>query len=190
MSYDHKVRIISGLFKGRKLDVLDQDGLRPTTDRVRETLFNWIGNKVQGAKVLDLFTGSGALGLEALSRGAKDVTLVDNNIENVSLLKYELKSLPYLQGATAQVVHQDALAFLRNNENQKYDLIFLDPPFNSNLLEQSVELIVTNNLIDENSLIYVEMGTARKKELYGLNLLREGNAGISYFGLYQKSFLF
>lgn len=189
MAYDHKVRIIGGLFKGRRLEVLDHDGLRPTTDRVRETVFNWIGNKVQGAKVLDLFTGSGALGLEALSRGAQDVTLVDLNIANVSLLKQEIKGLPNLQGASVQIIHQDALAFLKNC-NQQYDLIFLDPPFNSNLLENAVELIVENNIITEQGLIYIEMGTAKKKDLFGINLIREGNAGISYFGLYQKSFLF
>ena len=148
MAYDNKVRIIAGAFKGRRLEVMDLQGLRPTTERVRETVFNWLGSQVVGATVLDLFAGSGALGLEALSRGATEVTLVEKDRDNADLLSKTVKSLPDLGGASALVHCTDALAFLKNlPSGPRYDLIFLDPPFSSNLLEPAVELIVSKDLL-------------------------------------------
>lgn len=198
MALDHKIRIIGGFLKGRKLEVLDLEGLRPTTDRARETLFNWIGNKVIGASVLDLFAGSGALGLEAYSRGAARVTLVEKDSSNAALLKSTVKTLPaqpdsgFSSGSEAVSVHTgDALAFLQNlPQGQGFDLIFLDPPFASDLLEPAVKLLVERDLINENGLVYVEMGKTNKKPLFGLEMIRDEVMGSSHCGLYQKSFFF
>lgn len=198
MALDHKIRIIGGFLKGRKLEVLDLEGLRPTTDRARETLFNWIGNKVIGASVLDLFAGSGALGLEAYSRGAARVTLVEKDSSNAALLKSTVKTLPaqpdsgLKSDSEAVSVHTgDALAFLQNlPQGQGFDLIFLDPPFVSDLLEPAVKLLVERDLINENGLVYVEMGKTNKKPLFGLEMIRDEVMGASHCGLYQKSFFF
>ena len=178
--------------------MLDLEGLRPTTDRARETLFNWIGNKVIGASVLDLFAGSGALGLEAYSRGAARVTLVEKDSSNAALLKSTVKTLPaqpdsgFSSGSEAVSVHTgDALAFLQNlPQGQGFDLIFLDPPFASDLLEPAVKLLVERDLINENGLVYVEMGKTNKKPLFGLEMIRDEVMGSSHCGLYQKSFFF
>lgn len=188
MSYDHKIRIIGGLFKGRKLDVIDMEGLRPTTDRVRETVFNWLGERTSGAKVLDLFAGSGALGLEALSRGAADLTLVEKDADTASLLKNQVATLPAAAGE-ARVVTQDALTYLTNLPSEPtFDLIFLDPPFGSDLLEPAVELIVQKDLLKDGGVVYVEMGNAKRKVLFGLSMIRDGEAGACHFGLYERSF--
>lgn len=194
MAFDNQVRIIGGRFKSKHIEVLNMEGLRPTTERARETIFNWLNGKIEGTRVLDLFAGSGALGLEALSRGAHEVIFVENNRANAKLLQNVVESLGNLDGDSAQVKEMDALAFLKNfqradvNDNSGFDLIFLDPPFSSNLLEESVELLVSNNLLNEGGLVYVEMGKAKKKSLFGLEMLREGSIGVSHFGLYQKSF--
>lgn len=189
MAYDNKVRIIAGAFKGRRLEVMDLQGLRPTTDRVRETVFNWLGSKVVGARVLDLFAGSGALGLEALSRGASEVTLVEKDRDNAALLTKTVKSLPDLGGAKAQVLCTDALGYLKNLPAEpRFDLIFLDPPFSSDLLEPAVELIVSQNLLADDGQVYVEMGAAKSKLLMGLSLMRDQTIGQCHFGLYERSF--
>ena len=189
MSYDNKVRIIGGKFKGKRLAVLDKEGLRPTTDRVRETLFNWLDERMSGAKVLDLFAGSGALGLEALSRGAQAVTLVEKDGINARQLKSEIASLPQGLAKQVEVIEGDALNFLRNlSPATQYSLIFLDPPFASNLLEQSVELIAERDLLADNGLVYVEMSSAKKKPLLGLSLIRDEVIGQCHFGLYERSF--
>lgn len=187
---DHKIRIIGGSFKGRRLEVFDLEGLRPTTNRVRETVFNWISDKVINANVLDLFAGSGALGLEALSRGAQHVVLVEKDRANANILKSTIETLPKDIG-TAQVINQDALSFIpsyKSQGGQPFDLVFLDPPFASDLLEKSVELLVQNELLADDALVYVEMGKAKKKPLFGLEMLREDTMGVAHFGLYQKSF--
>ena len=188
MAYDNKIRIIGGLFKGRKLEVIDMDGLRPTTDRVRETVFNWIGERTSGAAVLDLFAGSGALGLEALSRGAKSLTLVEKDADTAAILKSNISTLPDAAGE-ARVVNQDALSFLENFESKPaFDLIFLDPPFSSDLLEPAVELIVQKDLLNDGGVVYIEMNKAKKKVLFGLTMIRDGDAGQCHYGLYERSF--
>lgn len=196
MALDHKIRIIGGFLKGRKLEVIDLEGLRPTTDRARETLFNWIGPKVQGAVVLDLFAGSGALGFEAYSRGAKSISFVEKDQGNAAVLKSAIKSLP-AKTATGEertdktlVVHcLDALKFLEQcPQGQGFDLIFLDPPFASDLLEPAVKLLVERELLNDQALVYVEMSKTRKIPLFGLEMIRDEVMGASHCGLYKKSF--
>lgn len=189
---DHKIRIIGGSLKGRMLEVFDLEGLRPTTNRVRETVFNWLGQKIEGAYVLDLFAGSGALGLEALSRGAKQVVLVEKDAANARTLESEVQSLPKIKDlGQIQVLNQDALKFIPNYKAQggrPFDIVFLDPPFASDLLEKSVELLAEHELLAEDALVYVEMGKAKRKNLFGLEMVREDTMGVAHFGLYQKSF--
>lgn len=191
VAYDNKIRIIGGAFKGRKLSVIDMEGLRPTTDRVRETVFNWLQERVSGAKVLDLFAGSGALGLEALSRGAVSLTLVEKDPDNAAILKHEVASLPALGQGKAEVLCQDALNYLQSlPQGSGFDLIFLDPPFGSELLEPAVELLVQRDLLNDGAIVYVEMGSAKKKPLFGLSMIRDEQMGQCHFGLYEKSFFF
>lgn len=189
MSYDNKIRIIGGSFKGRLLDVIDMEGLRPTTNRVRETVFNWLQDKVSGAQVLDLFAGSGALGLEALSRGANKVTLVEKDRDNAAILKNEIATLPGDNSSKVELICSDGLEYLKSLPNQaSFDLIFLDPPFSSDLLESAVELIVSRDLLKDEGVVYVEMGSAKKKPLFGLSMIRDEQIGKCHFGLYEKSF--
>ena len=126
-----KVRIIAGRWRGTRLPVPDRPGLRPTTDRVRETLFNWLQPMLPGARVLDLFAGSGALGLEAVSRGAAHATLVERDAELVRGLQALADRLE--GGAAVAVVQADALAWVHGQPDAAFDLAFVDPPFDANL---------------------------------------------------------
>lgn len=121
-----QVRLIGGRWRGRRLDVVDVPGLRPSPDRLRETLFNWLAPWLPGAHCLDLFAGSGALGLEAASRGAARVTLVDSDARAVAALRAALGVLDATE--TVSVVHGDALAAIRNL-SRPVDIVFIDPPF-------------------------------------------------------------
>lgn len=176
---NHQVRIIAGIFKGKNMPVADKVGLRPTPDRVRETIFTWLGNRCKQAKVLDLFAGSGALGVEALSRGAANVTLVELERENSLQLKNATTDM-----ANINVVNDDAINFL-NNTSSTYDLVFLDPPYASNLLEQCLPLLKKKNLINNNSVVYVEMNAGRTLSVPGFEVLKEGVAGQVKFALWQ-----
>lgn len=149
-----EVRIIGGDWRGRKLPVLVADGLRPTSDRVRETVFNWLQFEVPGANCLDVFAGSGALGLEALSRGANHVTLLELNGENAKQLKQNLSTL---KSKKAEVVQTDSLQWLAKPPSQTYDVIFLDPPFNQGLMQPAVDLIFKNDFLKtEQAWLYLE----------------------------------
>lgn len=128
------VRIIAGQLRGSKLPVPDRPGLRPTSDRVRETLFNWLQPKLPGARVLDLFAGTGALGFEAASRGAAAVRLVERDPGLAQALR---DSATRLKAAAVAVDTADALAWLRRTPDQAFDLVFLDPPFEAGLWESA-----------------------------------------------------
>lgn len=126
-----KVRIIGGHWRGTRLDVADASGLRPSADRVRETLFNWLQPALPGARVLDLFAGSGALGLEAVSRGAREALLVEKDPKLAASLQATVARLK--AETQAAVVRADALAFLRAPLHGRFDVVFVDPPFAGNL---------------------------------------------------------
>src|SRR5699024_11993053 len=125
----HTVRIIGGQWRGRKIAVNSADDLRPTPDRIRETLFNWLAPRIQGARCLDLFAGTGALGLEALSRGAGHVTFVERDATTAGSLR---QALTALDGHAAAVIHGDALNTAVFPQTS-YDVIFVDPPFGAGL---------------------------------------------------------
>lgn len=143
MKNTHTIRIIAGNYRSRLLEVVDRDGLRPTGNRMRETLFNWLQPFLYGANCLDLFAGSGALGVEALSRGATKVSFIEKDREAYRVLAQNVESICQENKNSYQLVNEDALQFLRKND-QAFSLIFIDPPFGvKDLLVQSIELINT-----------------------------------------------
>ncbi len=148
------VRIISGRFRGRKLPVLDVQGLRPTTDKNREMLFSWLMAYISGASCLDAFAGSGGLGFEALSRYAENCTFIELD-KNVAKKVADNIQLLGLSGQQAKIIQGNTLEML-NNLNQPYELIFLDPPFNQNLLPLTIERIVEKSLLAIDGVIYIE----------------------------------
>jgi len=155
------VRIIGGSLRGRKINFTEFEGLRPTLDRVRETLFNWLVADIHNAVCLDLYAGSGALGIEAVSRGASSVTLVDANRKVSEKLKDNLKNLSI---KNAKVVNQKAEEFLNKNV-QKFDLVFLDPPFEKGMLDSILEQIKPH--LSEDALVYIEQENADSKVSIG-----------------------
>jgi len=151
-----RVRVISGKWRSRVLRFPDVDGLRPTGDRVRETLFNWLAPSIHGARCLDLFSGSGALCFEALSRGASECLALEKNSQALVTLN-ENKTLLEASGLTIQ--RADSLAYLRNKPGQPFDIAFVDPPFDLNLLTQACALLEQNHWLKNGGLIYCEHAT-------------------------------
>jgi 16S rRNA (guanine966-N2)-methyltransferase len=150
----NKVRIIGGELRSRVISFPDIPGLRPTPDRVRETLFNWLGQTLYGRSCLDLFAGSGALGLEAASRGAERVVMVETDRAAVRALQDNVRRLGC---ANVSVQGQDGLEFVLRDAN-KYDVIFLDPPFQKDYLPGLLEILPKR--LNENGMVYVESGAA------------------------------
>jgi len=150
--YPGKIRIIGGRWRGRKLPVPTQDGLRPTPDRVRETLFNWLAPIIQGAQCLDLFSGTGALCLEALSRGAARVVMVERTRHVAEQLRLNIATLA---AEGARVIEADAVDYLRG-QAEPFDVIFLDPPFASDLIARGAALIEERGWLKPGGLVYVE----------------------------------
>lgn len=149
----NQLRIIGGLWRGRKLSFPDIEGLRPTPDRVRETVFNWLQPVIQGAKCLDLYCGSGAFGFEASSRGAAEVVMVDSNRDVTATLQ-ENSILLKAQGI--QIVQRDVSAFLQTTEPSPFDIVFLDPPYSKDLLFPCCEQLETNGWLKQGAYIYLE----------------------------------
>ncbi|MEZ8826685.1 16S rRNA (guanine(966)-N(2))-methyltransferase RsmD [Vibrio amylolyticus] len=156
------VRIISGLWRGRKLPVHDLEGLRPTTDRVKETLFNWLAQDVPQAKCLDLFAGSGGLGFEAASRQAESVTLIELNKQAYNQLSVNAKAV---KAENINVINSDSLTYLKQ-PGTPFDIVFIDPPFRKGLLGEAIELLEQNNWLSDDALIYVE--TEKELTLEGI----------------------
>lgn len=150
------LRIIGGQWRGRKLEFHAVEGLRPTPDRVRETLFNWMQTIVPGAQCLDLFSGSGALGLEALSRGASSMTFIDMNTITTRKLKDNLQQLKCQQ---AEVIQADVLEWLKQRKTDlepQFDVVFMDPPFHQGLVAPCCALLEQHHLLADDAIIYVE----------------------------------
>lgn len=189
--HSNQVRIIGGAWKRTPLPVLSALGLRPTPDRVRETVFNWINHQRDAnwadAQVLDLFAGSGALGFEAASRGAQSVTMIDTNVPVVRQLD-EIKTK--LKADNVQITRGDALAVAQSAaaRGQKYDLIFLDPPYQQNFLERCLPLCT--RLMKDGGLVYAESGAALEFDegetpewMAPWEVLRADKAGMVFFHL-------
>ncbi len=144
------VRIVAGSMRGRNISFMSEDGLRPTLARVRETLFNWLAANIAGSNCLDLFAGSGAIGIEALSRGAKTVTFVDSSLQVTENLK---ENFDLLRITNSTLVNTNASDFLKNN-SQLFDIVFLDPPFRKNMLEDSLNRLIPH--LSKHALVYIE----------------------------------
>ncbi len=155
-----RLRIVAGKWRSRLLPVIDAPGLRPTSERIRETLFNWLGPGIEGAQCLDLFAGTGALGIEALSRGAKKLLFVEKSASVAAAIR---KNLGDLEATNAEVYHDDAVNFLNKTDPQSFDIVFLDPPFDMDLLAKSCGLLQEKGWLAANAIIYLEQGKGREK---------------------------
>jgi 16S rRNA (guanine(966)-N(2))-methyltransferase RsmD len=181
----HEVRIIGGLWKRTRLPVADRPGLRPTPARVRETLFNWLGQDLTGLRCLDAFAGTGALGLEAASRGAAEVVLVDNDTHLVKALE-GIKTR--LKADAVRVERGDGVAALLQRRGQALDVVFLDPPFADGANEAlfSAALQAARQALGDDGLIYLEaprIWSADELAQLGLQVHRQGKSGVVAFHL-------
>ena len=167
-----QVRIIGGIHRSRILKFKDGiNGLRPTLDRVRETLFNWLGQDLTGKNCLDLFAGSGALGFEALSRNAKMVTFVERDSSVVK----DLRRNQELLGVTnSEIINSNGINYL-DRLPQNFDLIFLDPPYLSELLSKSLDVISRGSILSKDGVIFIEFQTRPNLDNY--NIIKEAKAG-------------
>lgn len=156
------MRVISGQARGRKLKEPSDYSIRPTTDNVKESIFNIIQFDIEGRKVLDLFAGTGQLGIECLSRGAASCVFVDQSKEAISLVKTNLKTC----GFEGRVVQADSISFL--NSCGKFDIILIDPPYATMLAEKALELINSVDILSEGGIIVCE--SAREKQMPDMNL--------------------
>ena len=179
-----QIRIIGGQWRGRKLPVPDSPGLRPTTDRVRETLFNWLAPSMVDARCLDCFAGSGALGLEALSRYAASTTLLEMERHVAQQLQ---KNLATLKAEHGKVVNTNTLTYL-NPSGTPHDVVFVDPPFRKGLLEETLNLLEVNGWLADGALIYVESEVENGLPPVPANwsLHREKIAGQVAYRLYHR----
>jgi 16S rRNA (guanine966-N2)-methyltransferase len=180
-----EIRIIGGLYKRTKLPVPDKPGLRPTPDRVRETLFNWLGQDLSGWRCVDVFAGTGALGFEAASRGAAAVLLCEQDATLVTRLKaLQLK----LQAGMVQIERGDGIALLRRQSPGSQQLVFLDPPFDSPLFEGALKAAAL--AVAEPGYVYLEAPRAWDDEAlaaFGLKIHRSGKAGAVHFHLLVRT---
>jgi 16S rRNA (guanine966-N2)-methyltransferase len=178
------LRIIGGAWRGRRFRFPAQGEIRPTPDRVRETLFNWLATRVAGARCLDLFAGSGALGFEALSRGAAGVVFVER--DRVAARELKTRLLEWGAGGAAVEV-ADALHFLRGSA-APFDIVFLDPPFTANLLPQAAALLEERGWLAADALIYIEQAARDEPPRLPQSwpLLKEKRAGEVRYHLYQR----
>jgi len=178
----HEVRIIGGQWKRSKLPVADRPGLRPTPDRVRETLFNWLGQDLSGWRCLDAFAGSGALGFEAASRGAAEVVLLERDAALVASLR---QSQQRLKAEAMRIEASDAIAWMGRAPARSFDLVLLDPPFGSDLAEQA--LPQAQRLVADDGFVYLEARQALAAAPEGWTVHRKGRAGAVHFHLLQRA---
>jgi 16S rRNA (guanine966-N2)-methyltransferase len=153
-----RLRIVAGNWRSRLLDIADVPGLRPTSERIRETLFNWLAPQINGARCLDLFAGTGALGLEALSRGAAESVFVENSPRAARTLE---NSIAALDASAATVHNTDAFAYLRRGGLGVFDIVFLDPPFAADMLGDLCRLLDEASILAVEAQVYLEEDRAR-----------------------------
>ena len=174
------MRVISGKYKGKQLDGFDINGTRPTMDRVKESMFASIQNYVKDSIVLDLFAGSGSLGIEALSMGAKECYFVDSGHEVFKVLKNNTKDID-----GAKLYNKDYEEAL-NSFNNKFDLILLDPPYSLNLINNCLDIIYKNELLNDNGIIVCEYETEDVDSEY-FELIKEKKYGSKYVKIFKNS---
>lgn len=184
MARSGNCRIIGGVWRGRKISFDDAEGLRPTTDRIRETVFNWLQFELANSVCLDCFAGSGAMGFEAASRGAASVFMLENNKATAANLKDNAKIL------SANAVHieiTDTLLWLQQVRQQVFDIVFIDPPFHSGLLEKTCEQLEQSKCLHRQTKIYLEHAVNDKIKLPpNWNCLKSKTAGQVAYKLFSK----
>lgn len=155
------MRIISGKYKGHQLVDFNADHIRPTTDRVKESMFNILMGNIEGARILDLFSGTGNLGLEALSRGAAEVVFVELNKRSIDILKKNIAKLKISE--THQIINKDVLAFLKSYTGPAFDVIFADPPFTEKMAHEVMSVASASMAFGEQTIMTIE--SAKKERL-------------------------
>ena len=178
----NRIRIIGGAWRSRVIEFPDAEGLRPTASRARETLFNWLGQTLHGTRCLDLFSGSGALGFEAASRGAAEVVMLENNRAAVDALKTNQQKL---DATSCRVVAVDALKFL-DNAREKFDIVFVDPPFTSGLMAGVIKKLPPH--LARDGVVYAEWAVPIADVIASLpdaqwEIVKQGRAGAVHFAL-------
>lgn len=182
----NSVRIIAGEYRSRKLEFPSLEGLRPTADRIRETLFNWLQDSIQGETCLDLFAGSGALGFEALSRGASQVDFIEQNTSAANSIRGNIERLDAKHG---NVYCADAFEWLDRyvQDSKQYGLVFLDPPFKGETLASAIVKLESANLLRDGGLVYIEREKQSNEDGLPSNWveIKNKSAGLVQFGLYS-----
>lgn len=178
-----KIRIIGGSLRGSRIEVADSEGLRPTSDRARETLYNWLAPWIDGMRCLDLYAGSGALGIEALSRGAAECVFIERDRGLATALR---ETLARLQQAQVKVVNADALSWLQADA-VPFDLVLLDPPFEHDFWQQSAQALERNGWLAADAWIYMETPLQRQIIVPANWMLhRELRTGAVHSALYRR----
>lgn len=177
-----EIRIIGGLYRGKKLQFPLVEGLRPTADRIKETLFNWLMHEIKEARCLDAFSGSGSLGFEAFSRGAKQVVFVEYSVAAQHNLK---KILTQFNSPKLTLVKADTRTYLQHC-TQQFDIIFLDPPFKQDLIPQCLSLIIKNNLLPTGGVLYIEAPAIIDLDAEHWKPRKLKQSGQVVYGLYEK----
>lgn len=179
------MRIISGIRRGHKLFEFEGDDVRPTTDRVKESVFNIIQTFIPDAVCLDMFAGSGALSFEAISRGAKKAVCLDKDKRSIDIIKKNANSLGFSD--YCEIINTSCFDYMERSK-EKFDVIFLDPPYNKNFIEPVLEGIVKNNLLNEDGIVVLESdGTDFHDDFDGLEMYRQRKYGRTYITVYKKN---
>lgn len=171
------MRIITGTAKGTKLQTLEGEATRPTSERTKESVFSMLQFDIEGRRVLDLFGGSGQMGLEALSRGASQATIVDSSPDAVKIIKVNAQKTKLFDKCV--ILTKDYKAFLKGTK-EKYDIIFLDPPYDSDMLEKSIKIILEQNMLNYGGSIVMESGRDVIPEYGALTMRRHYKSGRAY----------
>lgn len=180
-----RLRIVAGKWRSRLLEIADVPGLRPTSERIRETLFNWLAPGIHGARCLDLFAGTGALGLEALSRGASEVVFVEKSRRAATALR---KNIASLEADGAELVRDHALRFLGERGRKPFDIVFLDPPFAADMANELCRLLDQAGLVTDGGQVYIEDDKSRPEVALpeGWHCEKSGQAGNVRYSLVRK----
>ena len=183
------MRVISGILKGRNIEGFTIDGTRPTMDRVKESIFGIIQNNIKNSICLDLFAGSGSLGIEAISNGADKCYFVDKNIDVIKVLN---KNINNFKINDKSIIIKDDYTNALNDfkmQNIKFDIIFLDPPYNMHILNDVMNYIVKNNLLNENGIIVCEVDNEYLDDINSLKLIKSKKYGSTYVYIYKNNYI-
>ena len=179
------MRIISGRKRGHKLLEFEGENVRPTTDRVKESVFNLIQGFVPDAVCLDMFAGSGALSFEAISRGAQKAVCIDSDKRSIDIIKKNALSLGFFEDC--DIVNMSCFDYVERT-TEKFDIVFLDPPYNKNFIEPVLDALIKNDVLNEDGIIVLESdGTDFHDEFEGLDIYRQRKYGRTYITIYKKA---